>query len=226
MKDSSKILILREIPIFKYLSDIEITQVAHHSMLKRINKNQFIYHNEQAIQNVYVIEKGSVKCGMETSAGKILIKHIHYEGEVFGENVFAGIKRNDFAQAVKDTTLMIIPANLFRTIISKNAEFAAVVMELIITRLKDVEERMHSFVFKKAKDRILDFIVSSGRARGIRIGMDECLINHGMSHKEIAYLTDTSRQTVARVLGELKRENLIHFSPRKPSKILIRSMQW
>ncbi len=60
--------------------------------------------------------------------------------------------------------------------------------------------------------------------RGIKIGLEEILINHGMSHKEIAYLTDTSRQTVARVLGELKRENLIHFSVRKPNKILIRDI--
>ena len=45
-----------------------------------------------------------------------------------------------------------------------------------------------------------------------------------MSHKEIAYLTDTSRQTVARILNELKKENFIHYGSRKSSKILIRDM--
>ena len=44
-----------------------------------------------------------------------------------------------------------------------------------------------------------------------------------MSHKEIAHLTDTSRQTVARVLGELKREKLIHFSDRRPNKTLLKN---
>ena len=81
---------------------------------------------------------------------------------------------------------------------------------------------MQNFVFMKAKTRIVDFIRKTGNRKGIKIGVDEILINHGMSHKDIAYLTDTSRQTVARVLGELKKENLIHFSARKPSKILIR----
>jgi len=94
----------------------------------------------------------------------------------------------------------------------------------IITRLQMLEERMHSFVFKKAKVRIANFIKKTGDLKGIRIGVDECLINHGMSHKEIAYLTDTSRQTVARVLGDLKKANIIHFSARKPNKILIRDM--
>ena len=132
------------------------------------------------------------------------------------------MKRKEFAQVISDTTVIIIPVALFKDTVIKNVEFATSVMETIITRLNVVQNRMHNFVFKKAKQRILDFILNTGKLRGIRIGIDECLINHGMSHKEIAYLTDTSRQTVARVLGELKRENLIHFSPRKPSKILIR----
>ena len=59
---------------------------------------------------------------------------------------------------------------------------------------------------------------------GITIGLNEILINHGMSHKEIAFLTDTSRQTVARILNELKETNIIHFSDRKPNKILIREL--
>ncbi len=226
MKDSTKILMLREISIFKNLTDVELSQLAHHSLLKRVKKNQFIYHIHEEIKYVYVIGKESVKCGMETNTGRILIKHLHFEKEVVGENVFAGKKRNDFAQAVQDTDLIVIPATLFQSTISRNVEFAADVMQLIITRLNHVEKRMHNFVFKKAKERIYDFIVNAGRERGIKIGLEECLVNHGMSHKEIALLTDTSRQTVARVLGELKRENLIHFSPRKPSKILIRAMEW
>jgi len=54
--------------------------------------------------------------------------------------------------------------------------------------------------------------------------MDEILINHKLSHREIANITDTSRQTVARVLSELKKQDLIHFSARKPHKILIRNI--
>jgi CRP/FNR family cyclic AMP-dependent transcriptional regulator len=108
--------------------------------------------------------------------------------------------------------------------VEENGNFANDIMGVILLRLQLLEERMQSFVFKKAKIRIMDFIKKTGELRGIKIGIQEILINHGMSHKEIAYLTDTSRQTVARVLGELKKDDLIHFSARKPNKILIRNM--
>ena len=224
MKDSTKILMLREYALFDSLNDSEISHLAMSSLLKRVRKNDFVFHKDEGIKNVYLVEKGKIKSGMETRHGKILIKHIIYDKDIFGENVFSSSHRNEFAQAMIDSTVIVIPVHTFRTIISRNVEFASKIMEIIVTRLNEVENRLHNFVFKKAKDRILDFIIKTGKLRGIRIGLDECLINHGMSHKEIAYLTDTSRQTVARVLGELKRENIIHFSPRKPGKILIRAL--
>jgi CRP-like cAMP-binding protein len=225
MNYSAKVLILRDVKACAHLNDNEIQQLAQASQLKSIHKNEYLYHKEDVINYVYIIDKGSLKCGMETSTGKILIKHIVHDGEFLGENVFTpNSVRKDFAQAMADSHLIAIPVRLFRSVVSRNVEFASEVMEIIVTRLDLVEKRMHNYVFKKAKDRILDFILTTGKLKGIKIGIDECLINHGMSHKEIAYLTDTSRQTVARVLGELKRENIIHFSPRKPGKILIRAL--
>ncbi|MBL0098967.1 MAG: winged helix-turn-helix domain-containing protein [Saprospiraceae bacterium] len=81
------------------------------------------------------------------------------------------------------------------------------------------------FPFEKQKERIVNFIYRSGLRKGIKIGLNERLIDQGMSHKEIAYLTDTSRQTVARIMNELKKENYIHYGSNKSSKILIRDMQ-
>ena len=90
--------------------------------------------------------------------------------------------------------------------------------------MSELEDRMSNFVFKKAQSRIVDFIKHLAQTKGMKIGLDEILINHGLSHKEIANITDTSRQTVARVLGDLKRQNIIHFSARKPHKILVRDV--
>lgn len=224
MQDTTKYLMLRDKPIFTHLKENELSQLAGVAIMKSVKKNNFLYHKGDQARYLYIIQKGSVKLGSETSADKILIKHLIYENEIIGENIFTGLKtRNEFAKTMSDTTVLMIPIHLIKSLTEKNADFAASLMEVIIQRLHEVEKRMHNFVFKKAKQRILDFVIRTGKERGIKIGLDECLINHGMSHKEIAFLTDTSRQTVARVLGELKRDHIIHFSPRKPGKILIRN---
>lgn len=224
MYNSSIFLMLREYKLLQSLSEKEIEQLSAVATIAHFDKNSFIYEVGDTSKYVYLVQKGSVKLGITASCGKILIKDIAYEHALFGENVFLNSDdRKEYAKTMKDTTIIKIPVNDFRSLVSENAEFAAEVMGVVIHRLKLLEERMQAFVFKKAKKRIVDFIKNTGRLRGIKIGIDEILINHGMSHKEIAYLTDTSRQTVARVLGELKRDELIHFSARKPNKILIRN---
>lgn len=216
---------LREFDILKSLSERELEEMTKLAQLKRVAKNLNIYEPGDESNFVYLVQKGSVKLGINASCGKILIKDVVYENSLFGENIFVGDgQRKEFAKTMTDTSVIKIPTEVFRTLVEENGEFANDIMGVVLQRLQLLEERMQSFVFKKAKIRIMDFIKKTGELRGIKIGIQEILINHGMSHKEIAYLTDTSRQTVARVLGELKKDDLIHFSPRKPNKILIRNM--
>jgi len=225
MNNSTLFLMLRDHKILESLTPQELEMLSKHALLKTIKKNNQIYDHGDQSQYVYLVEKGSIKLGIHSSCGKILIKDIVYENSVFGENIFQEDNlRQEFAETMEDTTVLKIPVGIIRKLVEENGTFANDLMSIIITRLQLLQERMHSFVFKKAKARIAEFIKRTGQLRGIRIGIDECLINHGMSHKEIAYLTDTSRQTVARVLGELKRSNIIHFGTRKPNKILIRDM--
>lgn len=210
--------------ILKSLSDDQLNELAKRSTLEKVYRNKKIYDAGQHMDYVYLIDRGSVKLGMIAECDKILIKDIVYDQGIFGENIFTGNKeRKDFAEAMTDTVLYKVPVPYFKLLVEANSAFANTIMMTILGRLKNLEQRMQNFVFMKAKARIVNFIKNTGISRGIKIGMDEILINHGMSHKEIAYLTDTSRQTVARVLGELKKDELIHFSARKPSKILIRN---
>ncbi len=224
MNQSTSFSELKQIPVFSCLTEQELNFLNSKVALKVIDKGNKVYYSEQEIKFVYVLKKGTVKISRHTSSGKILIKDIIYSNEIFGENVFTSLKkRQDFAEVLNEASIYKIPVDVFMRLVTGNPDLADEVMQIIVERLHALENRIRSFVFDKAKTRIIDFLKRTGKLRGIKIGLDECLINHGLSHKEIALITDTSRQTVARVLGELKKDNIIHFSARKPSKILIRN---
>lgn len=224
MNNSLLYTLLRNSDIFADLTDEQVTNISTASTYMQYKRGEKIYRQSSSPTHVYLIDSGSVKLASTTTCGKTLIKSLLYEGELFGENIFAKKSlRSNYAETASVTKVIMIPVHTFKAMVMGNPQFATSIMNMIIQRLELLDQRMQNFVFKKAKTRILDFIVNAARKRGIKIGVNECLINHGMSHKEIAYLTDTSRQTVARVLGELKRENVIHFSARKPGKILIRN---
>ena len=57
--------------------------------------------------------------------------------------------------------------------------------------------------------------------RGKKVGYETLIPSH-LTHKDIAALTGTSRQTVTTILNELREKNIINFDRRK---ILIRDME-
>ena len=227
MNTTSKYLILRQHDCFKSLSEEQVEYLATHAIYETYQKGDYIFNTNDRINYIYLLDKGSIKSAMEASGDKTLIKDIYYDGELFGENIFSKHPvRQDYAQAQVVSRVFAIPVKAFVQLLQENAAFTNSIMSLIIQRVELLDQRIASFVFKSAKDRIKDFIIAMGKRRGMRIGLNECLVQHGMSHREIACLTDTSRQTVARVMNELKREDFIHFSIRKPSKLLIRQFQF
>lgn len=226
MDNALKFSLVHEHPLFKSLNNQDRQWLSEHSSFKRISKSEKVYDEGSDSNTLYLLVRGSVKVCLTSTSGKLLIKNIIHKDEIFGENIFSGVHvRQDFAQAFNgEIQYLAFRKEHIHQLIMRNQSFATEITKVIVQRLTDIERRMENYVYKKAKGRIVDFIIQAGKRKGIKIGFDELLINHGLSHKEIAYLTDTSRQTVARVLGELKRENLIHFSARKPSKILIRNL--
>jgi len=225
MNNSLKVIALREMRILKTLTPTQLEILAAETTFEKVAKNSVIYNIGAPMDYVYLVEKGSVKLGMVASCGKTLTKELVYDNEVFGENIFTSeLVTKEYAESMTEVKYYKIPVSVFQSLIVENNVFATSIMNIIVTKLQNLEERLQNFVFRKAKERIVDFIFRTGTRKGVKIGINECLIDHGMSHREIAYLTDTSRQTVARILNELKKENFIHYGSRKSSKILIRDL--
>ena len=226
MDQMDKVIALKSFPMLEFLSNFEIENLANASEMQSFSKGEYIYKEKDSCDHVYFVYTGKVKLACHSSCGKILIKDIIQNKDVFGENIFLeNASRTEYALATENITRVFRFRKQFvLELVLRNNVFSDMLVKLIMTRMNNLEQRMQNFIFLKAKSRISEFIARMGIQQGIKIGIDESLINHGLSHKEIAYMTDTSRQTVARVLGELKRDNFIHFSARKPSKILIRNI--
>lgn len=225
MKSSITRVMLQSFSVLQHLTETQWQYLAEHVQQSSVGKNKKIFHIGDDTDFVFLVDKGSIKIGTYTDPDKVLIKEMAYPGDIFGENIFTqGPKRSEFAEATADSRIFKIPVGIFKELVMQNAAFTNALMTVSLGKLEAMEERLKNFVFMKAKERIVHFLHVIALKKGINIGMDEKLINHGISHRDIAYLTDTSRQTVARVLNELKRDNLIHYGGGKSCKILVRDM--
>lgn len=185
-------------------------------------KEQFIYFPEEQATHIYMIVSGRVKIGHYQDDGKEIITAILTHGEIFGELALAGEeKRKDFAQAI-DSNTTICPLSLaeLKALMLEDKELSFKVLKLIGLRLMKLERKLELLVFKDARTRIIEFLKDAASWKGKKVGY-ETMIPTRLTHKDIASLTGTSRQTVTTILNELKEKNLINFDRKK---ILIRDL--
>lgn len=192
-----------------------------HSFL-HFKKDEFVYLPNEPSQNIYMIAEGRVKIGRYLEDGKEIVLSILTKGEIFGELAVAGEEtRKDFAQAMdNDTTLCPLSIDELKDLMFENKELSFRILKLVGLRLMKLERKLELLVFKDARTRIVEFLKDAASWKGKKVGY-ETLIQTKLTHKDIAALTGTSRQTVTTVLNELKDANIINFDRKR---ILIRDL--
>lgn len=186
-------------------------------------KDQMVYLQDQSSEKIYMVSNGRIKIGTYAPDGKEIVKAILTKGEVFGELALAGEeKRQDFAQAMdNDTRVCSMTIDDLKDLMVENKELSLKILKIIGFRLRKMERKIESLVFKDARTRIVEFLKEMAEEKGQKVGFEVMIKNH-LTHKDIASLTGTSRQTVTTVMNELREKNLINFDRRR---ILIRDVE-
>jgi CRP-like cAMP-binding protein len=208
----SKLWYLEQINLFRELSASDLDRIDRVTSMKSMEKGKYIYFPEDSSNVVFLLKKGRVKIGSFSEDGKEIIKAILEPGEVFGELSITGQeKRSDFAQAMDgEVRICAISKDEMISMMSENAKLSFEVTKHIGDRVSRMERRFENLVFRDARQRIIDFIVSNAKAKGVAIGYGFKL-KHELTHQDMANLTATSRQTVTITLNELKERELINF---------------
>lgn len=196
------------------------TMAADHSFTE-FKKDEFIYFPNERATHIYMIVSGRVKIGHYLDDGKEVVNAILGSGEIFGELALAGEEhRKDFAQAMDAVSICPLSIDELKDMMKEDKELSFKILKLVGLRLMKLERKLELLVFKDARTRIVEFLKDSASWKGKKVGF-ETMIPTKLTHKDIASLTGTSRQTVTTVLNELKEQNLINFDRRK---ILIRDL--
>lgn len=185
-------------------------------------KDEFIYFPDEAATHIYMIVSGRVRLGHYQEDGKEAVTAILSTGEIFGEMAMAGEEiRKDYAQAMDgNTTICPLSIEDLKELIKQNGELSFKMLKLIGFRLMKLERKLELLVFKDARTRVVEFLKDAAAWKGKKVGF-ETMIPTRLTHKDIAALTGTSRQTVTTILNELKDKNLINFDRKQ---ILIRDL--
>lgn len=223
MNDQSSLWFLEKVDLFDLMCPNKSASLEDKHRPNSLQKDDFIYFPDEPSNHVFMIAAGRVKIGTYSDNGKEVIKAILGEGEIFGELSLTGEGvRSDFAQTLdNETRICQMKIDDMQAMMKDNQPLSLKIFKLMGARIKKIERRLESLVFKDARSRVVEFLKDLAEERGQKVGFETMVKNH-FTHKDIASLTGTSRQTVTTILNELKDKNLISFDRRR---ILIRDLE-
>lgn len=223
MSKEASLWYFESVNMYDILCPHKVKTMAERHSFNYFKKDEFIYFPNEPATYIYMIANGRVRIGRYLDDGQEVVSAILTTGEIFGELALAGEEtRRDFAQAMDaDTTVCPLSIDDLRDLMKDNKELSFRLLKLVGLRLMKLERKLELLVFKDARTRIVEFLKDTASWKGKKVGF-ETLIPTKLTHKDIAALTGTSRQTVTTILNDLKEKNLINFDRRR---ILIRDLE-
>jgi CRP-like cAMP-binding protein len=183
--------------------------------MERVPKGSPVYLPVDSADAVYLVAVGRIKICHLTSEGKQSTLAFVDPGEVFGESaVFGGGPREEYAEAVKESTVLRIPADRFSAFLRETADLAIGFARLVSHRRQLIERRLKNLLYVSSRDRLSHLLLELAEKYG-QAENGSLHLATGLSHQDLASMIGSTRETVTLGLGELQAEGLIKLGRRK-----------
>ena len=191
----------------------EFQYIEHRMRIRVLKKNAIFRFPQMLSKHVFFLKEGFLKIATVNPDGEEAIKYLVAAGSLFGEISLLSEQEciEDFAVALEDAVILFMNAEEMLHLISSNNDLRTKIRKQIALRIKKAENRFLSVLFKDAQTRVCDFIIEFAREFG-RLTEHGHEVNNILTNDDIARLTTTSRQTVSRVLNEIREKKLIEYN--------------
>lgn len=206
---SERVWYLKNCQLFARLTEGQLARLERCGRMRAFARNSTIYLPVDAGDGVFLVAAGRVRLSSITPEGKQAILAFIEPGELFGElSLIDRGPREEYAEAVLDSTIVLLPGDEVSRLMSESAELTLGVTKLMGLRRKRIERRLRSLLFRSNRDRLASLLLDLVEQYG-RTTADGIAVEIKLSHQDLASLIGATRESVTVLLGEMQRERLL-----------------
>lgn len=199
---SAKAQYLSSTDIFRDLTSHELAEIDRVTAMTTCRRGKVFYTPGETGQVLFILKRGRVNLYRINPDGKKLVTATIGPNSVFGEMSLVGQGMHDtFAEAADECTICVMSQTDVEHLLLSKPRVALRFMELMASRLHEVETRMENVAFKSVPARLASFL--------LQLAEDDNDQIVGISHQDLADMVGTYRETVTRILNEFRTQGLI-----------------
>ncbi len=202
--------------MLQHLDERTVEAMARQSALGSYGPGELLHQAGEAMDSVTFISRGRVKVYRMSREGKQQTIAILGPGDAFGEIGMVDKNPQDlYVEALNDVLVCRTTRDTFLRLCSRDPDLALRLAEAMGEKLQEARERIADFAFRDIRGRVAHLVLTL-LERERRLGGDPALsrVVPGLSHRELADVIGTRRESVTLALNSLEREGLIRFEGR------------
>ncbi|HSK42070.1 MAG TPA: Crp/Fnr family transcriptional regulator [Arenibaculum sp.] len=196
------------IDLFKPLSPAERASLARQCAWRRFHADEQIIDHMSETRDVCFVVDGRARVVMYSLSGREISFDDVDAGGFIGElSAIDGKPRSASVVALTETLVAFMPPRPFREIVAGHPDIALCVMQRLASIIRRSTGRIMDLSTLGANNRVHAEVLRLAKP-GLRPG-NTATISPIPVHSDIASRVSTTRETVARVLGELSRAGIV-----------------
>ena len=195
---------LQDLSLFKGVSEKGLSRLVQDCHLKPVNKDQYIFFQDDPGETAYIVRKGTIAILLTTPDGRELIINEMHRGDLFGDiGSLLGQPRTASAFAQEDSLVVAISQHVFLSILDTEPKFLRNILEMVAQRLRVSSEHESALAFLNAPARLARILLQLSEQQKRTAGLVV------VSQEELGRRLGVTRQTIAKALGRWRRAGWI-----------------
>jgi CRP/FNR family transcriptional regulator len=230
LRRSAIINTLRSCQLFAGLPLPDLENIASCTVTKSLEKNDYLFHEGDAAQGFYVVQRGAVNVHRVTAAGKEQVIHIFRTGDSFAEVALASAAGYPAdARAQEASLVLMIQKEGMLSLLKRQPQLALRMLGSMSSHLRVLVGQIEDLTVRDVQTRLANWLVKRCPNPQSEAPVD---IELTMTKRVLAAELGTVSETLSRTLAKFREQELLSvrgktvtvLSPAKLDALLRRNL--
>ncbi len=181
----------------------------HHNV-KKVSKGDFLFQEGMVAKDLFIIKEGIIQISKVTPDGKELCLRICQKDDLFGElSIFSDQSHYMLnAKAIIDSEVAVISKETLESELSHNHHLSMELMKWMSDQYRRIHTKIRDLILHGKKGALYSTLIRLTNSYGIE-KEDGIFIDLTLTNQQLANFCGTARESVNRMLSELKKNKII-----------------
>lgn len=180
-----------------------------HGLEIKVKSGTFLFYEGDYPDHVYLVRSGKVRLSKMTAEGREFSVHLKQRDELVGEvGLFNEMAISVSAEVIEEAVLVRFDRHTLEVLFRENGEIAVAFMKWFARHTQSTQAKFRDLILCGKTGAFYSTLIRFSNSYGIQSD-DGILINVQLTNQDIANYIGTTRESVNRMINDLKKTNIV-----------------